>query len=410
MYLDFDASEKIENGKIYNVNFNEIITEMPENSNFIIDLERFKFFNPRFLTSNKENPFGVGFEPEYMDSQRESIINSGLINPFIGRIVEIDGQKKIQLVDGHRRKENINILIEKNIECFDANSNDFVEAKKLYKKVPIKIYENLSDYDAFAIAFDEEKTKIKFGHEAEIRFLLFCRRMDVKEQKIINCLGKSLSWYNNVVSFVEKLEADDETLEALLAGEINQSVAKKLAEINDLEIRHKVLDKSKEISKTKDKVKKEKTETGIIKALEKKEVLLAQKAEAEFFEDEETAEQTEEEIQSVEKEIQDKKEKNKSLKPKKVNTKDVKEAIKDLDLEEKYADKHDSSKIDVKNLKADWIEPLKDLQFNNGKDVNGDVLVKNLDFLDAMIDMLNCIASHSGDLNTFLMNWGSKIN
>jgi len=407
--LDLQSSDvEIQNGKIYDVNFTDIVAELPKDLNYLAELEEFKFFNPRFLTANKNNRFGVGFELDYMRSQLESIITTGLINPLIGRIIEIEGKKKIQLIDGHRRKENIQFLINKDQKCFDVAQNKFIGAKELYNKVPVIIYDNLSDYDAFALAFSEEKTKIKFGAEAEIKFVLFCRKMNISEDKIINCLGKSKSWYMNVSNFIEKIEKDDVTLNSLITGEINQTVAKKLAEIDDVEIRHKILNKSKEISEIKAKEKEENIDKSIIKSMEKKEMLKAQKTEAEFFEDEDIVEDSEEKIESVENEIKEKKKKKEKVKPK-VVSKDLDEAIDDLNLSKEEILSSDTSKIDVKYIKKEWLDPLKDLQFNNGKDQDGEALIQNLDFLDAIIDLLDCVSKKSGNLDTFLMNWGSKI-
>lgn len=409
MFLNLESREDIQNGKIYDVKFCDIVAELPKDNNYLTDLEEFKFFNPRFLTANKNNKFGVGFELDYMRSQLESIITSGLINPLIGRIIEVDGNKKIQLIDGHRRKENIQFLINKNQKCFDSASNKFVDAKELFENVPVIIYDNLSDYDAFSLAFSEERTKIKFGHEAEIKFVIFCRKMNVPEEKIINCLGKSKAWYNNVCDFIDKLDNDQDTLNSLLIGEINQSVAKKLAGINDIDIRHKILTKSKEISNNKTKEKQEDIDKSIIKSLEKKEMLLAEKVEAEFFEDDEKAEVAEEKIEFVEEEIKDKKKKKQNLKPK-ANSKDLDEAIESLDLQKEEIILNDHSKIDVVKIKSQWIEPLKDLQFNNCRNEDGEKVIDNPYLIDAMVDLLECVVGQSGDLKTFLMNWGDKFN
>lgn len=408
MFLNLESGEKIQNGKVYDVKFSDIVAELPKDSNYLADLEEFKFFNPRFLTANKNNKFGVGFELDYMRSQLESIITNGLINPLIGRIIDIDGDKKIQLIDGHRRKENIQFLINKNQKCFDSSSNKFIEAKDLFNNVPVIIYENLSDYDAFALAFSEEKTKIKFGHEAEIKFVIFCRKMNISEDQIINCLGKSKAWYNNICDFIDKLSDDEDTLNSLLTGEINQSVAKKLSEINDMDIRHKVLNKSKEISGNKAKEKQELIDKSIVKSLEKKEMFLAEKAEAEFFEDDERVEDSEEKIESVNEEIKEKKKKKEKLKPK-ANSKDLNEAIESLDLQNEEIILSDNTKIEINKIKKMWIDPLKDLQFNNCRNEDGEKVVENPYFIDAMIDLLECVSSQSGDLQTFLMNWSDKI-
>ena len=104
MYEVLDLSN-VENGSVYLVDFNDIIADYPKDEIQLLKIEKIKFFNPRFLTGTKLNPYGIGFEKENMEVQRESIINNGLINPFIGRI---DSNGKIQLIDGHRRKENIN--------------------------------------------------------------------------------------------------------------------------------------------------------------------------------------------------------------------------------------------------------------------------------------------------------------
>jgi hypothetical protein len=247
MYEVLDL-KNLENGSVYLVNFNDIVVDYPKDEKQILKIKEIKFFNPRFLTGTKSNPCGLGFEKENMENQRESIVNNGLINPLIGRI-DLNG--KIQLIDGHRRRENISYCRKNNIDCLDPVTNEYVDAYSLYEKVPVKIYKNLTDYDAFALAFNEEKTKIKFGPEAEIKFLMLCQRSGIPEKEIVNCLGKSTSWYNSVISYLKKLKDDNITLESLISGEINQVSAKLLAEIDDIDARHKLFKVSKE--KTKDK-------------------------------------------------------------------------------------------------------------------------------------------------------------
>lgn len=396
-------TSNIENGTVYLVNFNDIIADYPKDEKQLLNIEEIKFFNPRFLTGTKINPCGLGFEKENMESQRESIINNGLINPFVGRI---DSNGKVQLIDGHRRRENLHYCRKNNIDCYDPVTDDFVDAYELYQKVPVKIYKNLTDYDAFALAFNEEKTKVKFGPEAEVKFLMLCQKLGMQEKEIINCLGKSVSWYHSVMSYLKKLKDDNVTLESLMAGEINQVSAKILANIDDVDARHKVLEVSKEKAKEKAKEKTTKIEESISKSLDKKEVALAEKAKAEFFADEEAVEESIDDIQDIEEKIKEKKEEKSKISSKKVGSKEVKEALKELDLDEKQ---ESESISDADYIKKIWLDPLKDLQFNNGKNESGETVIANQVFVDAMIDLVHCIATKSGNLQTFLMNWSDKI-
>lgn len=408
MYEVIDL-KNLENGNVYLVNFNDIIVDYPKDEKQLFKIEEIKFFNPRFLTGTKSNPYGIGFEKENMENQRESIVNNGLINPLIGRI-DLNG--KIQLIDGHRRRENISYCRKNNIDCLDPVTNEYVDAYSLYEKVPVKIYKNLTDYDAFALAFNEEKTKIKFGPEAEIKFLMLCQRSGIPEKEIVNCLGKSTSWYNSVISYLKKLKDDDVTLESLISGEINQVSARLLAEIEDVDARHKVLEVSKEKAKDKTEDKRNKIDESINKSLEQKELLLAKKAHAEFFADDKAIEESIDDIEEVEGKIEEKQEKKSKASSKKVGSKEVKEALKELNLnQESESNDEDSDDYDdyddyVKDL---WLDPLKELQLNNGKDESGEVAVKNQVFIDAMIDLVSCISNKSGDLKTFLMNWCDKI-
>lgn len=399
MIDNFDIKNFV-NGYVYMVDFNDIVVDYPKDEIQLLKIEKIKFFNPRFLTGTKSNPFGIGFEKQNMEVQKESIINNGLINPFIGRINE---KGKIELIDGHRRRENINFCRKNNIDCFDPNTNELVDAYELYRKVPVKIYSNLSDYDAFSLAFNEEKTKVKFGPEAEIKFLMLCQKANIPEKEIINCLGKSVSWYNSVASCLEKLKNDNITLDSFINGEINQISAKILADIEDVEVRHKVLEISKEKNKSKIENKKNKIDESITKSLEEKEFILAKKAEAEFFDNEEAIEENLEDIDQIEEEIEEKKDKKSKMSSKKVGSKEVREALEELNIAEKES--HDEKDY----INKMWLNPLKDLQFNNGKDESGEVVVSNQMFIDAMIDLVTCLKSKTGDLKSFLMNWGDKI-
>jgi hypothetical protein len=410
MYEVLDLSN-VENGSVYLVDFNDIIADYPKDEIQLLKIEKIKFFNPRFLTGTKLNPYGVGFEKENMEVQRESIINNGLINPFIGRI---DSNGKIQLIDGHRRRENINYCKKNNIDCFDQTTNEYVDAYELYQKVPVKIYKNLTDYDAFSLAFNEEKTKVKFGTEAEIKFLMLCQKAGIPESEIVNCLGKSLSWYNSTMSYLKKLKDDNVTLESLISGEINQVSAKLLSDIDDVEDRHKVLETSKEKAKYKAEDKSKKIDESINKSLDQKEFLLAKKAQAEFFADKDAIEESIDDIEEVDEKIELKQEKKAKASSKKVGSKEIKEALKELNIEDEISEKsktNEKLKSEGNNYSIEevWLNPLKDLQFNDCKNESGDIVVKNQVFVDAMIDLIYCISTKSGDLETFLMNWGDKI-
>ncbi|MEY4896008.1 MAG: alanyl-tRNA synthetase, partial [Actinomycetota bacterium] len=72
------------------------------------------------------------------------------------------------------------------------------------------------------------------------------QKAGIPESEIVNCLGKSLSWYNSTMSYLKKLKDDNVTLESLISGKINQVSAKLLSDIDDIGDRHKVLETSKE--------------------------------------------------------------------------------------------------------------------------------------------------------------------
>ena len=87
--------------------------------------------------------------------------------------------------------------------------------------------------------------------------------------------------------------------------------------------------------------------------------------------------------------------------------------MKELNLEDKINQESESNDYDTSDdddyVKDLWLDPLKELQINNGKDESGEIAIKNEVFIDAMIDLVSCISNKSGDLKTFLMNWCGKI-
>jgi len=47
MILNLEV-DTVKNGSTYNVNFSDIVSELPNDLNYLASLEEFKFFNPDF--------------------------------------------------------------------------------------------------------------------------------------------------------------------------------------------------------------------------------------------------------------------------------------------------------------------------------------------------------------------------
>jgi hypothetical protein len=200
--------------------------------------ELLKFFNPRCVGMGTDVEI-VGFNDEQMENLRRSIQSQGLMNPLVGRYK--DG--KVSLIEGHRRYAAIAQLIDEDVSCYDPASGTQIPASCLYGFVLMRVYDSsISEEECYALSFQEDKSKEKFGSGAEIRFVYFCMMRDISDARIIEMLGNTPEWLKETKAIIRAFENDDIILQAIFTDGVNRSAAKSLAQIEDLSERREIFD------------------------------------------------------------------------------------------------------------------------------------------------------------------------
>ena len=150
---------------LFKVKF-ELIFE--ESSTLEIDRENaIHFANPRNFSETFDT-MPRGCSSQEMGDLKVSIQERGLLTPLIGRLKN----NKVSLVNGHRRYKAIKVLIEQNELCYDNFSGKNIPAQELYSNIVMKVFESMNDMDCYLLAFEEDKTKVKFGAGAEYKFIV----------------------------------------------------------------------------------------------------------------------------------------------------------------------------------------------------------------------------------------------
>jgi ParB-like chromosome segregation protein Spo0J len=227
---NFVKSHNLEklSGNLYLVPFNFIDRETFSPT----DDEDFLFLNPRIICETYDtNP--IGLDNEDMDYLKNSIQQKGLLTPLIARFKD----EKICLINGHRRYLAIERLIKNDEICYDNNKNIKAKASETYSNVLVKIFSGASEIDSYILAFEEDKTKVKFGLGVEYKFVEFCLQKNVSDEKIIKMTGNTVSWLESVKQLFDKLNGDcpvdKDILDAVYTNKMSIGAAKSLADIQD---------------------------------------------------------------------------------------------------------------------------------------------------------------------------------
>lgn len=218
---------------IYKVDINLIFGEP---SNIDSNEETLRFFNPRSVEMNSDSEIN-GFMAAQMDALKSSIRSSGLLNPLLGRFKD----NKVSLIEGHRRLVALNQLVEEDAPCYDSHSGATVPASTLYNFVLMRVYDQgTSEEDCFSLSFQDDKTKVKFGAGAEIRFVHHCLMRGITDAKIMEILEATPEWLKETKNIIRALEDDETILQALFYDRLNRTAAKSLVDIEDFDERHQI--------------------------------------------------------------------------------------------------------------------------------------------------------------------------
>lgn len=255
----------------YKVGTQEIIIEK---TSWEVD-DDLNFFNPRSLSETFDSK-PTGCTTEEISSLKKSIKDRGLLTALIGRIKN----NQVFLINGHRRLTAIQQLIEEDADCYDPTTQSIVKASDLYKDVVIRLFDGIDELDCYVMAFEEDKTKVKFGAGTEYKFVQYCQDKNIPDHKILQMTGNNQSWLDGVKNLLHKLEEDHDILDALFSNKMNISAAKKLSMYDDKKERMQAFKEALQKAEVEVAEKKTKQTRSIVSTQKKMENALAEKAQA----------------------------------------------------------------------------------------------------------------------------------
>ena len=299
-----------------------------------------KFANPRYIKTAKGKPVGKGLAKEEMEELRNAIRTEGLENPVRLRCVDANEGLVLEIVNGERRKRNIDKLCKDNEDCYDPAEEDIKKASELYDFIDCRI-NRMDDRTAFKHSFTSNEKAIDIGEAATVSFVRHLRQCGEDSESIVELTGKSITWVKETDSLIG---LDDKTFEALKAEDINRKVALSLTEIKSTKDRlARLKDVKKAASVRLDKLKA-KADDEVEKAEEQQEIARAEKKVTEITGgDTEAAKEAE--VEAKKKVVKKKKEQEK------VSKRKVKATGKDLG-------KSETKPLTRSKVEKRWNEPL----------------------------------------------------
>lgn len=301
-------------GTLYSIPLSAIILSEESEDN------EYKFQNPRMLTKSGLNE---AFDKEKSYRLREDIKKKTLLSPIICRWIDVDGEKKPQLVGGERRYRAISYLYEKNELVADPNhvvlnsegeyEYKFIPAKEAYSNVLTHVFAVNDDLQALELSWSENKNRINLTDGHEIMQVIKLREHNASDEKIMNILQRDAKWLSQTDKLIEDLE--QQILDDLIEGKMTRSSAMELSSIKDPEQRKKVQEAAVQMAVTKS-VKEEKiAHKKLNKALDLVEEVEADIIDAEDSGDEKKAEEIKQQKSVAESAVKKAIEKKSSIAP-----------------------------------------------------------------------------------------------
>lgn len=198
------------------------------------------WWNPRRTPLPDGTVCRQGLDEQNISELSESIRRQGLNDPIQVRQLE-DGT--LHVIAGERRCNAIRSLIDADSECYDAEDSAWKTAEEVYEYVEARLHQNISDEEAWEIAFQENSTSIDIGDNATIALIKRWRELGWDDSAILKMTGKSITWLRETDHIID---LDHDTFSAFAAGELNRSAAVDLSKIEDVTERLQRLERAKE--------------------------------------------------------------------------------------------------------------------------------------------------------------------
>ena len=198
------------------------------------DSDKLEYRNIRYALADHKL-LGHGLERDKMTRLIERVRTEGLHQYPVCRW--FDGG--VQVVDGERRSRGIRSLKSDGSECWDKKTKQFLPAKDLYAKIPVFI-DDMTDEEALKINFSASESGEHFGDGAVIAYVKYLRKCGMSDKEITNLTGYSSEWLRQT----DKLcNLDEKSFMALSEGKITRALANDLLEIEDIPARIEELDR-----------------------------------------------------------------------------------------------------------------------------------------------------------------------
>ena len=212
-------------------NFGDRISDVaPGAIHFSDKADKEGFINPRHFYQGGEAGAmnGIGFDDESMRQLSMDIQERGITTPLICRWVTPDGKPcgrtataMLQLVDGERRLRSAIALVLETVPCL--------------------IHENMSDDDAWMNAWRSNDTPKSIGENATAALVKHWRQCGYNDQQIVKITNRTAQWLRQMDALGN---LDEKSFDAYTKGLLSLRVALKLAIIDDLALRHGLLDET----------------------------------------------------------------------------------------------------------------------------------------------------------------------
>jgi hypothetical protein len=187
-----------------------------------------QFFNPRHLGKSDEDAVkGQGFNKDEMHELLNDIQRNGLEYHLCGFWTEKDGKVKAKVNDGERRWRCVDRMRAKDEKVWSPASQQFMSAKDVYAKIPIKI-KPMSQEEALMRACAVSETAIKWGDAAMARLIKALYAKGKGDEAVCKLVNKGKQWVAETYSLND---LDEVCFGYLLSNKINRTVAKQLLKI-----------------------------------------------------------------------------------------------------------------------------------------------------------------------------------
>ncbi len=208
--------------------------------------------NPRGLTKKGRDSIA---DPERAARMRNSIRDKTLLAPMICRWVEGSDTLVPQLVGGRCRYDALSFLIRKKEIVKDPSTATFDEATGQFKYeckpanevygsdgdgIVCQVFAVPTDLEALALAYTENACREQLTEGHDIAVVIEMREYGATDEEILKVLDYQEKWLRDTTKMIEALDA--RTLNAVIEGEVIREGAIGLAKIEDVKVRHQVLD------------------------------------------------------------------------------------------------------------------------------------------------------------------------